>query len=219
MRLKPVEHAGERFGRLVAIKMTVGGRHSKYLCRCDCGKEKEIHTSGLVGGRSLSCGCLASELTSERSKTHGMSHTSEYRIWAAIKRRCVLKTCKEYPRYGGRGIKVSQEWHNFSAFINDMGRRPSPDLEIDRINNDGNYEPTNCRWATVTENARNRCDNHVLEFNGLSEPIIWWAQHLGLRKSTISFRLRSGWTVERALTAPVRVIKAPIDAFHLSSRV
>lgn len=141
------------------------------------------------------------------NRTHGMSKTKLYQVWAQMIARCVNPKTPCFNNYGGRGVKVCDRWlHSFEAFFNDMGPQPGPHHEIDRHpDNNGNYEPGNCRWATKTENLRNRRSSHVIEFNQESHCISEWAEILGLSAKVILARLRLGWTAERALSTPVRV--------------
>lgn len=149
---------GSKFGVWVVIGDRVL-RKSKavHLCRCACGKEREVYASHLLSGQSQSCGCVVAKKTANRNRTHGMSDTPEYGIWRAMIDRCHYPSCQAYYRYGGRGIFVCDEWrHSFERFISDMGKRPTEQHSIDRIDNDKGYESGNCRWATVTEQARNK---------------------------------------------------------------
>jgi len=146
---------GQRFGRLV-VKAMVYERHAKCLCRCECGKEKVIRVSSLRAGCSNSCGCLASQRIAKANYRHGQSSSPEWRVWRAMRQRCQDPSCTAYKDYGGRGISVCERWDNsFEAFLADMGPRPAG-MQIDRTNNDGNYEPSNCRWVTCKENSNNR---------------------------------------------------------------
>jgi len=144
-----------------------------------------------------------------RKSKHGLSYTPEYRAWQTMRLRCTEPANAAYPNYGGRGISVCDRWLNSpQAFIDDMGPKPSPKHELDRIDNDGNYEPGNCRWATRKVNDRNRRSNLRLEFRGETLTLIDWCERLSLPKDTVSKRLHGGWSVEEALTTPVRA-KAP----------
>lgn len=162
-REKPKPQPGERFGRLV-IHEFIGSdsRHPRVRCLCDCGKWCEPHWGNVKRGVTQSCGCLHNEQLSKRAKTHGLTKTIEYRIWADMISRCERPTATGYKDYGDRGIGVCQTWRqSFVAFLADVGQRPSPLHSIDRINNDGNYEPGNVRWATKSEqrlNQRRMCN-------------------------------------------------------------
>ena len=149
---------GSKFGLWTVIGNPVTyKRKTIYRCRCACGKERDVYACHLRSGQSQACGCVAAKKSGDRTRTHGMTLTREYRVWRAMIDRCHYPSNKAYPRYGGRGIFVCDKWRNsFENFFADMGKRPSDGHSIDRIKNDIGYEPGNCRWATATEQARNR---------------------------------------------------------------
>src|SRR5690606_36633953 len=134
-----------------------------WLCLCDCGNEKSVRADSLVSGRILSCGCYHKEAVSQRTRTHGLSNTLEYHIWENMIQRCTNPNHLAFGYYGGRGITVCDRWRNdFTAFINDMGPRPSNCYSVDRIDVNKGYEPGNCRWATRETQMRNTriyCNN------------------------------------------------------------
>lgn len=134
---------------------------------------------------------------------HGMRHTPEYEVWKAMRARCESQHNKDFRHYGGRGISVCERWGLFSAFISDMGRRPSQNHQIERLDNDGNYDPSNCVWATKADQANNNRRNVFLEFGGISLSLTEWSRRVGLIRSTLQHRINSGWSVGKALTHPV----------------
>jgi hypothetical protein len=145
---------GNRYGRLLIVRFSHMNKWNQrvYLCRCDCGTEKAIHGRRLVIGNARSCGCLSKEVRTR----HGKRDSTEYRIWTLMWQRCTNKKLDAYKWYGARGISVCERWRKFENFLADMGERP-PGMTLDRFpNKDGHYEPGNCRWATATEQARNR---------------------------------------------------------------
>jgi hypothetical protein len=157
----------------------------------------------LTQGKSQSCECLKREVISRLKKKHGMTHTPEYHIWQNMKRRCYDPAVDGFPNYGGRGIKVCDRWYTaFEAFLADMGRRPSPELTLERRDNDGPYSPENCYWAPDAVQRRNKRSNHLLTLHGETLCLQDWAKKMGWTPSVISQRLRRGWSVEKALTTP-----------------
>ena len=194
---------GQRFGRLVVESM----RGSKWLCKCDCGNITEVGASQLLSGGTKSCGCYNRDcrMTHGASKTQDMPHgTLAYRAWATMKGRCYRVKNASYLSYGGRGIKVCERWRDsFANFLDDMGE-PLKGQRLDRINNDGDYEPSNCMWVSPKENSRNTRSNVCLTFKGKTQCLAAWAEEYGINYSTFFSRLSSGWSLEKILTTPVR---------------
>lgn len=188
------------------------GRHPKrrdnalgWVCQCDCGNQKWIANGNLRSGNSNSCGCFHKEQLSERVSTHGLSKTPIYAIWRTIKQRCLNPGSPRWEYYGGRGIKVCERWQNsFEAFLEDMGEPPKG-MSIDRIDNDGDYAPGNCRWATHVEQCNNRRSNHILEANGRAQNVTQWAKELGVSKRLLLGRLGLGWSHHDIVNTPTRV--------------
>lgn len=156
---KVMDITGQHFGRLIAIKRVDNDYYgnSQWQCECDCGRLKVIAGGNLIGGRTKSCGCFGVECSIKNNTTHGMRKSSEYSSWWSMIARCRYKSHNRYYRYGGRGIKVCDRWMKFENFYADMGPKPSQEHSIDRFpNNNGNYEPSNCRWATHIQQANNK---------------------------------------------------------------
>lgn len=190
------------FGRFTVINFT-GFRSgsSTWNCRCECGKIVNVFGGNLRRGLSKSCGCLRDEVAGKSSITHGKTQTVEYGIWEGLRNRCQNPKHRVYRHYGGRGIAVCARWNDFTNFIADMGPRPSKGHSIDRFpNNDGNYEPGNCRWATASQQSDNRRNSRPIEHNGETLTIAGWEKRLNFGQHTIWKRLKRGWSIEKALS-------------------
>ena len=200
---------GQRFGRLVAVRRVFApGQAIKYLCYCDCGTSTNVLASNLSKGNSQSCGCLHREIINQPI-SHGMSRTNPYAVWAMMIQRCENPDNKDYERYGGRGIRVCPRWQeSYAQFRADMGDCPARH-SLDRIDNDGDYAPENCRWSNGNQQARNRRSNHVLEYAGKRQCLTVWAREIGIDHRTICTRLKRGWSVEKALSTPLQIQKHP----------
>lgn len=198
--------AGRQFGRWTVVRRDA---LRNWLCKCSCGTEKSVDGATLRNGHSTSCGCLRTEQVVARATTHGMARlarvTPEWITWSSMRGRCSNRKSRDWKNYGGRGIKVCDRWLNsFANFFADMGPRPTPKHSIDRIDNDGPYSPDNCRWVTRTKQSRNRRSNRNISFNGKTRTLAEWGERAGIDPETISFRLKSGWTIERALNTKSR---------------
>lgn len=176
----------------------------RYLCRCSvCGNQSEVFYSVLIkqGGTKY---CTHCKNTEGETVKHGMWKTPEFTAWSHMLRRCNSSTHPQYLYYGGRGIKVCDSWQAaFENFYKDMGPRPSDKHSLDRIDVNGNYEPGNCRWATVIQQNRNKVNTKYLTLKGDRLQINEWAKKLGINISTLWVRVRKGWTDEQILTTPV----------------
>lgn len=196
---------GRTFGRLTVESFLHrdGCREPVWHCRCACGKTRTAKAYKLLNGRSTSCGCLTLERISVANKRHGLSRTAEHKCWQGIISRCCVPTDPHYENYGARGIRMCERWRqSFETFMEDMGPRPSPAHSIDRIDNDGHYEPGNCRWATMAEQSLNKRNTRYVTAFGRTQPLSAWAAERGMSKGLISDRLNRGWRPEKAMTAP-----------------
>lgn len=185
---------GAKFGILTVIS---AGTKKHYLkCLCGCGVEKDVYKSSLIHGKTKTCGCKSGEF-SKSNVTHGMSKTKTYQTWQHMKARCYRVSSKDYKNWGGRGISVCERWHKFENFLEDMGECPRG-MSIDRIDNDGNYEPSNCRWATSKEQTNNTRQNVLIEYNGQIKTIGEWGDLLGIKAQTLKTRILCGWSIKDA---------------------
>ena len=203
-RWPPIDLTGKRVHRLTVIGRVDGGT---WRCLCDCGKATVYRTNDLKSKKVKSCGCFNDQLCRELGharRTHGHSmRTPTYTAWSNMLRRCSNKKARDYKNYGGRGVSVCERWKTYANFLADMGDKPSNDLSLDRIDNSGNYEPGNCRWATVATQIRNRRRTRIIECFGQSLTLKEWADRLGISNATLLERLEK-WPLERALSEAPR---------------
>lgn len=195
--MRPVINiAGQRFGRLVVVSMAaLNKKGALWLCRCDCGGKKTVPGQHLRGGYVWSCGCARG--------THHQSKTRLYRVWQEMIGRCHKPTNQQFSNYGARGISVCERWRSsFETFRDDMGPRPSPQHSLDRIDNDGNYEPGNVRWATLREQAENRRITVRLPTSQGALTLRELAERAGLTLRCVRSRYETGWTGDQILAVP-----------------
>ena len=203
---------GAKYGRLTCLEYIGSNKYRRALwrCVCECGNETVVEAASLFSGNTKSCGCLRRE-AGTRSATiynsqhrHGQVGTPIYHSWAKMKERCLSSNCPSYKDYGGRGIKICNEWLEFKPFYEwAIANGFKEGLTIERIDNNGNYEPGNCRWATMLEQANNKRSNRTITHNGQTKTVIQWSRELGVSASAIYQRIASGWPSDRLLI-PVR---------------
>lgn len=197
-----IDLTGKRFNRLVVIRDTgaVRGRSHVWLCRCNCGKHTKVDGHSLRKKNTQSCGCLSLETLAAWRRKHGWNKTREQKIWNAMKQRCYNTKNKRYKHYGGRGIIVCNRWlKSLDNFIKDMGRRPKGRLTIERINNNGNYTPQNCRWATYSEQSRNNSRTRNVTYQGTTMCITDWASELQMPRDTLNWHINKGRTIGQVI--------------------
>jgi hypothetical protein len=216
--------AGDTFGRFTVIREAdpitfPSGSKRQFLCRCECGTKQPVTAQSLVNGRSASCGCLKNELASKRATKHGHSkggvRSPEHSAWHSILQRCHNQKNKRFSEWGGHGIKVCDRWQGESGFANflaDMGKRPSKRHSIDRFpDNNGDYQPGNCRWATMKEQCNNKRNNHLVTFRGKTQTMTQWSEETGISYAALRDRIVcQQWPIERALTEPVMSLQQRI---------
>lgn len=204
-----IDLTGKKFGRLTVVSLKqkasrIDGKQkpTKWLCLCDCGKEKAVNPSNLKSGFTQSCGCLQKERASNASplKTHGKSNKAEYNSWHSMVQRCHNKNNPNYTHYGAKGVFVCHEWlFDFERFHSDMGDKPSKKHTIDRIDVTQGYSASNCKWSSKDEQANNKRNTKFLELDDKRLSISQWAKEIDLNPATIRMRLRNGWSVSEAL--------------------
>lgn len=204
--VRPIAPAGQRFGKLVVLGgMTDAQNRTKWLCRCDCGKAWQVRPRSVNAGTTRSCGCGVSLIKHGEAK----NPTFIYRIWGGMISRCTNPKHPAYANYGGRGITVCDRWRygaggltGYEHFRADVGPRPSRSHSLDRRDNDGNYEPTNIRWATNREQSRNQRCTTLVDWNGEKRLFIELCEEAGITTQTVRSRLKRGWPIEAAISTP-----------------
>lgn len=203
--MKALDLIGKKFNRLLVVKKA-GRKNYKVMweCVCDCGNTTFVNTFYLINNKIRSCGCLHREQLIERNTTHNQRHTKLYETWKRMRDRCNRPNATQYKDYGGRGIKVCDEWDkNFQSFYNWAYQNGyNEDLTIDRIDNNKGYSPDNCRWATYKEQMRNKRTNHIITYKNQSKCISEWCEELNLSYSAVFGRLRRGWSIEKTFETP-----------------
>ena len=195
---------GQRFGKLVVVASAgINNKNNRpqCLCKCDCGNDFIVIEKNLKNGNTKSCGCLKKEALLAANITHGLSKTHLYRIWASMKERCQKEYCTQFKNYGGRGVQICDEWANdFKAFYDwSMANGYIKGLSIDRIDVNGNYEPSNCRWVTMATQAKNKRNTIYLTKDGVTHLAKEWAIILGINIETIYSRKQLGFSDEECL--------------------
>lgn len=186
---------------------------TNWHCKCDCGTVKTVKKCALLRREPKglkSCGCLqreaAAKIGREKNRKHGMKGTATYRSWLSMRNRCQNPGNVAFHKYGGRGVSVCERWNVFENFLSDVGERPIGKT-LDRIDNNGNYEPSNCKWSSPSEQSSNRSSTHWIEYGGSKLTLCATAKKFGIPRDTLGYRLQSGWSVDRALREPVNISK------------
>lgn len=197
---------GKKFSRLTVLSYAgaIAGRQKIWLCECECGTRKSIRSGSLLNGSVKSCGCLSSEVTANRNRTHGMRNHSLYPIWNNMRFRCLNPKCAEWKNYGARGIKICPEWDSFRVFAQDMGDKPTAAHSLERKDTNGDYSPSNCVWATNTEQSNNKRNNRRITIGPVTLTVAQWEKERGFTKDLLRSRLKAGWDPVDAVLRPVR---------------
>lgn len=211
-RLDINEFIGKKFNRLLLLQelptIKTSGGNSKRIgsFECDCGVVKSIEIQSVIHNITNSCGCLNKEIATKRAKErnykHGEAKSSEYNAWRSMKKRCLNPKNFHFKHYGGRGIKISDEWVNsFENFINDMGKKPSKEYSLERLENNGNYTKENCIWATKMQQCQNQRTNKNIDYKGEIKCVSEWARLLNMSHEKLSYRLfKANYSIEKAFT-------------------
>ena len=205
---------GKKYGRLYVVKRVGTSKDGQktYLCRCDCGNEKVVKSGNLKSGKTKSCGCFNSErirLANKQKAKHGGCGTRLYGIWIDMRARCNVEKSINWHLYGGRGIKVCEEWQKDFSLFRDwaLANGYEEGLQLDRVNNDGNYEPENCKWSTRSEQGNNRRTCKYITIGGITKTVSEWCEETGVNRCTAYNRINRGWLPEKAVTEKAGKIK------------
>ena len=203
---KKIELTGNKFGYLTVLsKSELRGKQGEVFwnCICDCSNTTNVRAGNLLSVGTISCGCVHKKAITK----HGMTKTRTFKSWDSMKQRCLNPKAPDYEKYGGRGITICDRWlENFNNFLSDMGIRPE-NLTIDRIDVNGNYEPSNCRWATRSLQQRNKTNSFMIEWNGIVKCAADWSEMVGISSKIICERINAGWSSEDTFTKPNRKSK------------
>lgn len=200
--------SGNKFGSLLVIKRAENkGKAVMWLCKCDCGETVSIRGNHLRKGQTHCAKCTPRN----HNVTHGLHKHPSYVTWTMMKQRCENPNAIGYANYGGRGIVVCERWHDFEFFVEDVGTPPSKNHTLDRIDIDGNYEPSNVRWATHKEQMRNKRNNRVIEYRGEKKTVTEWGEILCIPRETIFARLKMGWELDKIFTTKPRPVVRYIE--------
>lgn len=192
---------GERFGKLTVLKY-IG--ESKWLCKCECGNFARPRGYSLTRNITKSCGCYQRAKVKEKSTKHGMAGTRIYKTWHNMKSRCNNPNATKYEIYGGKGIRVCDEWLVFENFYKwAVSNGYEEGLSIDRIDGCKDYEPNNCRWVDYKMQNNNTSQNHLITYKDRTQNLTQWAEELGIDANTLGTRISRGWGIEKAITTPV----------------
>lgn len=205
-----IDISGQRFGALVVLYRDGRiGRHAAWRCKCDCGVYVNVTGSWLRRGVKKACGINGHSWAKICASKRGIADSKrpEHNVWERMIDRCTNEKHHKFESYGGRGITVCERWMSFKSFFLDMGSRPTPEHTIERKNNDGNYDPDNCVWATKKEQNRNKRNTLFVEYDGERIKLIELMERFSISYANVVSRLRIGWSIDDALTIPVRVKK------------
>lgn len=198
---KTINLKGKQFGRWEVLgfdRIEQPSRVAFWHCRCSCGTVRSVKAGSLTQGKSISCGCARLDAVID----HGMTKTREFKSWDSMIQRCTNPKAPDFPKYGGRGITICPQWlESFNNFYRDMGDRPQG-KSLDRLDVNGNYEPGNCRWATRSEQQRNKSNQIQVTAFGRTQTVGLWSLETGVDSKAIHWRIKTGWPPERAVTEP-----------------